>query len=83
MDSFRSNCVEGLEANSKAIARHLENSLMLVTALNQEIGYDNAAKIAKDAWVKGCTLKESAVHLGLMSEEDFDRHVRPEQMVRP
>ena len=57
MDSFRSNCVEGLEANSKAIARHLENSLMLVTALNQEIGYDNAAKIAKDAWVKGCISK--------------------------
>jgi len=82
-DSFRKNCAAGLEPNRAAIQRHLENSLMLVTALNPHIGYDNAAKIAKKAHKEGLTLKESALALGLVSAEDFDRWVRPEDMTGP
>jgi fumarate hydratase class II len=62
---------------------HLDNSLMLVTALNPHIGYDNAAKLAKKAHRDGLTLRQAALELGLVSEEDFDRWVRPEQMTGP
>jgi fumarate hydratase, class II len=82
-DSFRKNCIVGLEPNRPVIKRHLENSLMLVTALNPHIGYDNAAKIAKKAHKEGLTLRESALALGLVSAEDFERWVRPEDMTGP
>jgi fumarate hydratase class II len=82
-DSFRKNCAVGIEPNRKKIAEHLENSLMLVTALNPHIGYDNAAKIAKKAHKEGLTLREAALALGLVSAEDFDRFVRPADMIGP
>ena len=66
--------------NEENIASHLENSLMLVTALNPHIGYDNAAKIAKRAHEKGTTLRQSALELGLLTDEQFDEWVRPESM---
>jgi len=78
--SFTDKCVMGLEANEDKIASHLENSLMLVTALNPHIGYDNAAKIAKNAHKKGLTLRQSALELGLLTDEQFDEWVRPESM---
>lgn len=81
--SFRENCVEGIQANKKQIEQHLNNSLMLVTALNPKVGYDNAAKIAKNAYEKNITLKESAIVLGFMSGEEFDQLVRPEDMIGP
>lgn len=81
--SFRENCVEGIEANQKRIKEHLDNSLMLVTALNPHIGYDNAAKIAKAAHQKGTTLREEAVASGLLTAEKFDEVVRPENMLGP
>jgi fumarate hydratase class II len=80
-DSFREHCVEGIEPNHERIGHNLRNSLMLVTALNPHIGYDNAAKIAKNAHKKGITLKESAKELGLVTEEQFDRWVKAEDMV--
>jgi fumarate hydratase, class II len=83
MDSFRENCLDGIEANYAQIKKHLENSLMLVTALNPHIGYDNAAKIAKTAYENNTTLKEEAVNLKLMSASDFDKFVRPEDMIGP
>jgi fumarate hydratase class II len=73
----------GLEANQGAIQNHLENSLMLVTALNNHIGYDKAAKIAKNAHENGLTLRESALQLGLLNNEQFDAWVRPEDMIGP
>ena len=82
-DSFRKNCAVGIEPNRKRIQEHLENSLMLVTALNPHIGYDNAAKIAKKAHKEGLTLRQSAEALGLVSSEDFSRFVRPEEMLGP
>ena len=82
-DSFRAHCIEGLQANGKHIAQHLNNSLMLVTALNRHIGYDNAAKIAKAAHANGTTLKEETVRLGLLTAEDFDRIVDPRKMIGP
>jgi fumarate hydratase class II len=82
-DSFRKNCAVGIEPNRQRIAQHLENSLMLVTALNPHIGYDNSAKIAKHAHKNGTTLREAALALGLVSADDFDRFVRPEDMVGP
>ena len=81
-DSFRKNCAVGIEPNRKRIQEHLENSLMLVTALNPHIGYDNAAKIAKKAHKEGLTLRQSAEALGLVSSEDFSRFVRPEENAR-
>ncbi len=81
--SFRDNCVVGIKPNREVIARHVENTLMLVTALNEVIGYDNAAKVAKLAHAKNITLREAAAELGLVRAEDFDRHVRPEKMVSP
>ena len=82
-DSFRKNCAVGIEPNLPRIQRQLEQSLMLVTALNPHIGYDNAAKIAKKAHKEGTTLKEAALALGLVSAQDFDRWVRPEEMTGP
>ena len=81
--AFTDKCVIGLEANEDVIQSHLENSLMLVTALNNYIGYDNAAKIAKNAHEKGLTLRESALELGLLTSEQFDEWVRPGEMTRP
>ena len=80
--SFADNCVAGIEPNRDRIAELLDRSLMLVTALNPEIGYDNAAKIAKKAHQEGLTLKEAAVDLGMLTAERFDELVRPEKMVR-
>jgi fumarate hydratase class II len=81
--SFDDNCMSGIEANREVIARHVENTLMLVTALNEVIGYDNAAKVAKLAHKKNITLRQAASELGLVKPEDFDKHVRPEKMVSP
>lgn len=80
-ESFTDHCVSGIQAEEKQIRRHVEQSLMLVTALNPHIGYDNSAKIAKTAHKNGTTLREEAINLGLLSGEEFDRIVRPETMV--
>ena len=79
--SFNKNCALGIEPDRARIKFNLDNSLMLVTALNPVIGYDNAAKIAKKAYADGTTLKEAAVALKLLSAEDFDKHVVPEKML--
>ncbi|MBI3182418.1 MAG: class II fumarate hydratase [Myxococcales bacterium] len=79
--SFRQNCAIGIEPNKARIQENLERSLMLVTALNPHIGYDNAAKIAKKAHKEGKTLKQAAIELGLLTAEQFDEWVRPEKMV--
>ena len=81
--SFHENCVEGIEANAARIAELVERSLMLVTALNPHIGYDNAAKVAKKAHAEDTTLKEAALALGLLAPEQFDDWVRPERMLGP
>lgn len=81
--SFTDKCVAGIEANEKRITELMENSLMLVTALNPHIGYDNAAKIAKKAYEDGSTLKEAALALDLLSEEEFDKWVDPTSMTKP
>jgi len=83
MRSFDINCAVGIEPIRANIDRFLNDSLMLVTALNPHIGYENAAKIAKTAHANGTTLKEEAVALGLMSAEDFDKNVKPEEMIAP
>jgi fumarate hydratase class II len=80
-ESFREHCVVGITANRERIQENLQKSLMLVTALNPHIGYDNAARIAKTAHKTGRTLKETAVDLGLVTAEQFDQWVRPETMV--
>ncbi|WP_374079072.1 class II fumarate hydratase [Bdellovibrio bacteriovorus] len=80
-ESFTEHCVAGIEANTKQIKKHLDNSLMLVTALNPHIGYDNAAKIAKTAHKNGTTLREEAINLGLLSGEEFDKIVKPNEMI--
>jgi fumarate hydratase class II len=79
--SFREHCVVGIEPNRDRIRENLENSLMLVTALNPHIGYDNAAKVAKTAHKTGKTLKQTAIDLGLVTAEQFDEWVKPEKMV--
>jgi len=79
--SFRENCAEGIEPNRERLDDNLRKSLMLVTALNPKIGYDNAAKIAKTAHKTGKTLRETAIELGLVTAEQFDEWVRPEDMV--
>jgi fumarate hydratase, class II len=81
--SFNDHCVVGIEPNKVQIEKHLNGSLMLVTALNPHIGYDNAAKVAKKAYQENTTLKESAVALGLLTAEEFDEKVRPEKMTGP
>ncbi len=82
-ESFTDHCVVGIEANRTQIKKHLDNSLMLVTSLNPHVGYDNAAKIAKTAHKNGTTLKEEAVKLGLLTAEQFDKFVKPEEMIGP
>ncbi len=79
--SFNDKCAVGIEPNRTNIKKHLDNSLMLVTALNPHIGYENAAKIAKKAHKENKTLKEAALELGLLTAEQFDEWVRPEKMV--
>jgi fumarate hydratase class II len=81
--SFTDNCVVGIKANEKRIGELLGESLMLVTALNPYIGYDNAAKAAKKAHHEGTTLKEATLSLGLLTSEEFDRYVKPEDMIGP
>ena len=76
-------CIAGIELNREKIDQYLNDSLMLVTALNQHIGYDNAAKIAKHAHKKGTSLKEAAVELGLLTPEQFDEWVVAEDMTHP
>jgi len=78
--SFEKNCAAGIEANKEIIKKHLDNSLMLVTALNTHIGYENAAKIAKKAHKENKTLKQAAIELSLVTAEQFDQWVRPEDM---
>jgi fumarate hydratase class II len=81
--SFTDNCVAGIEADTARIEKLLHESLMLVTALNPKIGYDNAAKVAKKAHAEGTTLKEACLALGLLTAEEFDDWVRPELMLGP
>jgi fumarate hydratase class II len=79
--SFTDHCVVGIEPNREQIDRHLKESLMLVTALNPKIGYDNSAKVAKKAHAEGKTLRQACIELGLLKGEEFDQIVRPEEMV--
>jgi fumarate hydratase class II len=81
--SFTEHCVVGIRADEKRIRELMERSLMLVTALAPKIGYDNAAKVAKSAHARGTTLKEEALRLGYVSEEEFDRLVQPDKMTHP
>lgn len=83
MESFTRNCLVGIQANKERIKQNLDNSLMLVTALNRQIGYDNAAKVAKLAYKENITLKQAAAKLNLVKPDDFDRIVRPEKMIHP
>ena len=80
-ESFRVNCAEGIEPNHKNIKENLNNSLMLVTALNTHIGYDKASKIAKTAHENGTTLKEEAINLGFLTADEFDQWVDPSKMI--
>ncbi|KAK9897273.1 fumarate hydratase [Cystobasidium minutum MCA 4210] len=82
-ESFRKNCIEGLEANEKRIGQLLNESLMLATILNSRLGYDNVAKCAKKAHKEGLTLKEATLQLGMLTSEEFDQIVRPELMIHP
>jgi fumarate hydratase class II len=81
--SFTDNCVNGIKADERRIIELRDKSLMLVTSLNPHIGYDNAAKIAKKAHKEGTTLKEAAISLNLLTAEQFDKWVRPEDMIEP
>jgi fumarate hydratase class II len=81
--SFNDHCVVGIEPNRAQIEKHLNGSLMLVTALNPHIGYDNAAKVAKKAFQDNSTLKEAAATLNLLTPEEFDDKVQPEKMIGP
>ncbi len=82
-NSFNTNCVIGIEPNEPRIKELMESSLMLVTALNQHIGYDNAAKIAKYAHENNISLKQAASELDIIKEEDYDKLVIPEDMTHP
>ena len=81
--SFTDRCITGIEPNLERIEELMESSLMLVTALNPHIGYDNAAKVAKKAYAEGTTLKEAAINLELLTAEEYDKWVQPENMIRP
>ncbi|MEH7382226.1 class II fumarate hydratase [Bacillus sp. JJ1533] len=83
MESFNKNCAVGIKANETIIANNLQDSLMLVTALNPYIGYEKAASIAKHAHKHNTSLKEAAVQLGILTEEQFDKYVNPKEMVHP
>ena len=82
LKSFRVNCLVGLEANVESIQKNVESSLMLVTALNPHIGYEKAAEIAKLAFKDNSTLKETALKLGYLTEDEFDQWVNPKDMVK-
>jgi fumarate hydratase class II len=82
-DSVREKCVAGIEPNRAQIAKHVASSLMLVTALAPLVGYDAAAKIAKTAYEKDLTLKDAALQTGLVTAEQFDAAVRPQDMIAP
>jgi fumarate hydratase class II len=79
--SFNDHCAIGIEPNHEVIKKHVDNSLMLVTALNTKIGYEKAAKIAKTAYENGTTLKEESINLGYTTAEEFDAWVKPEDMI--
>ena len=79
--NFQAHCVDGLEVDAAKMAEHLERGLMLVTALNPHIGYDKSAEIAKKAYAEGLTLREAALELGYLTDEEFDQWVRPENML--
>jgi len=81
--SFNKNCVAGVSVNKIKVQEHLENSLMLVTALNPHIGYDKSAKVAKKAFENNCTLKEAIVQLGYMTADEFEQIVQPKQLAKP
>jgi len=81
IESFNKKCLKGIKANNKRISKNLNNSLMLVTALNNYIGYDNAAKIARKAFKENISLRESANKLGILSKKEFDRIVQPKKMI--
>lgn len=81
--SFTDRCISGIEPNLERIEELMESSLMLVTALNPHIGYDNAAKVAKKAYAEGTTLKEAAINLELLTAEEYDKWVQPENMISP
>lgn len=83
MLSFDERCVKGLEPELEQIEKYLRDSLMLVTALNPHIGYENAAKIAKKAFADDTNLKEAAVELELLTEEEFEKYVNPKEMTYP
>lgn len=83
LQSFNKRCIAGIKAHEKRINENLHNSLMLATALNQHIGYDQAAEIALQAWREDMTLKESALKLGYVTSEQFDAWVAPEKMIKP
>src|SRR5205823_5933561 len=83
VEGFTQHCIAGLQPNAARIDELMKKSLMLVTALNPHIGYDNAAKIAKKAHAEGTTLKEAALALGLVKAEDFDKWIKPEEMITP
>jgi fumarate hydratase class II len=82
-DSFRANCVDGLELDAERVDSLMRESLMLVTALNRHIGYDNAAKVAKKAYADGSTLVAAVVELGFMTADEFDAAVIPVEMTGP
>ena len=82
-DSFRKNCIDGITPNKDRIKSNLYDSLMLVTALNPHIGYDKAAEVAKKAHKDNTSLKEAVIELGYLSEEDFDKLVDPNKMIKP
>ena len=81
--SFAENCINGIKANKKKINQFLNDSLMLITALNSHIGYDKAAEVAKKAYKDNSSLRDAIIALGYMSGEDFDKFVKPEEMVTP
>ena len=81
--SFANYCIKGLKADEKKIKKFLDNSLMLVTALAPKVGYDNAAKIAKNANRNGTTLKEESIRSGLINEKEYDKIVDPKKMTKP
>ena len=82
-DSFRTNCIDGLDVDKERIDQLMRQSLMLVTALNRHIGYDNAAKVAKKAYLDGTTLVEAVTSLGLLTEDEFHKAVVPREMTGP
>ncbi|MOA18399.1 Fumarate hydratase class II [compost metagenome] len=79
--NFNQHCIAGMEPDAARMAEHLERGLMLVTALNPHIGYDKAAQIAKKAYAENTSLRQAALALGFLSNEEFDNWVRPEQML--